>query len=48
MKKKHQVIIGLIVGISLSILLQHVLYGGTDNTYNIFFQLNRILEVLAR
>lgn len=42
-KIKKQIILGIIAGITLTVIIQHFLFGG-DVDYNIFYQIGRILS----
>jgi len=40
---KKQIISGIIIGLLISIIIQHLLYGN-DLDYNIFYQLGRLFN----
>lgn len=42
MRKIKQVIYGILIGLIISILIQHFTYGISDRDYNIIYQLSLI------
>lgn len=40
--QQNQIIKGVIIGLVITIILQHFLFGNTDMDYNIFYQLKRL------
>lgn len=39
---KPKLLLGILIGLTITIIIQHLLYGTTDPDYNIFIQLRRV------